>query len=90
MSSCNHLYAKVEECAFSVDKTAFFSSVFGPDDFQMDTSKIPVTHDWSTPRNAKDVQPFLGFAAFYRRFIASYPGITIPLTRLTCKGAPWA
>ena len=58
-----------------------------PDGLQMDTSKIPVIHDWSTPRNAKNVQSFLGFADFYRRFIASYPGITVPLTWLTCKDA---
>ena len=30
----------------------------------------------------------MGFASFYRRFITSYPGITVPLTRLTRKDAP--
>ena len=35
--------------------------------------------------NVKDVQSFLGFANFYRRFIYGYSKIAAPLTRLTCK-----
>ena len=37
----------------------------------------------------KDIQSFLGFANFYRRFIFNYSDIVIPLTRLTRKDAPW-
>jgi len=55
----------------------------------MDTSKIQITRDWPTPQKGKDVQLYLGFADFYRRFIASYSDITAPLTRLTHKDAPW-
>ena len=29
---------------------------------------------------------FLGFANFYRKFIASYSTVACPLTSLTCKG----
>ena len=56
---------------------------------RMDTSEIQVIRDWPTPRRGKDVQSFLGFANFYRRFIATYSDITVPLTRLTRKDAPW-
>jgi len=42
----NHLYAKVEECAFSVNMPRFR---FGPDGLQMDTSKIQVIRDRPTP-----------------------------------------
>jgi len=37
----------------------------------------------------KDIQSFLGFANFYRRFIFNYSDIVVPLTRLTRKDAPW-
>ncbi|MCQ8811502.1 hypothetical protein NQU36_26180, partial [Escherichia coli] len=37
----------------------------------------------------KDVQSFLGFANFYRRFIRGYSEICVPLTRLTKKDSPW-
>jgi len=84
----NNLYATVEKRAFSVDTLDCLGFVIGPDCIRMDTSKIQVIHDWPTPRKGKDVQSFLGFANFYRRFIASYSDITVPLTRLTRKGAP--
>ena len=86
----NNLYAKVEKCAFSVDTTDFLGFVVGPDGLRMDESKIQVIRDWPTPRKVKDIQSFLGFANFYRRFISSYSDITVPLTRLTRKDAPWA
>jgi len=84
----SNLYAKVEKCAFSVDTTDCLGFVFGPDGLRMDPRKIQVMRDWPTPRKVKDVQSFLGVANFYRRFIASYSDITVPLTRLTLKGAP--
>jgi len=37
----------------------------------------------------KDVQSFLGFINFYRRFINKYSEIVVPLTRLTRKNTPW-
>ena len=38
----------------------------------------------------KDIQSFLGFANFYRRFISDYSDIiVIPLTHLTRKGVVW-
>ena len=37
----------------------------------------------------KDIQSFLGFCNFYRRFIFGYSDIVIPLTRLTRKNFPW-
>ena len=85
----NNLYAKVEKCAFSVDTTDFLGFIVGPDGLRMDDAKIQVIRDWPTPRKVKDIQSFLGFANFYRRFIASYSDIVVPLTRLTRKDAPW-
>ena len=37
----------------------------------------------------KDIQSFLSFTNFYRRFIFNYSDIVVPLTRLTWKDAPW-
>ena len=83
------LYTKVEKCAFSVDTTDRLGFVIGPDGLRMDTPKIQVILDWPIPRKGKDVQSFLGFANFYRQFIASYSDITVSLTRLTPKDTPW-
>jgi RNase H-like domain found in reverse transcriptase len=37
----------------------------------------------------KDIQSFLGFANFYRRYIHNYSDIMVPLTRLTRKNISW-
>ena len=55
----------------------------------MSPEKVKSIQDWPEPRKIKDVQSFLGFANFYRRFIDNYSGIVTPLTRLTRKGIPW-
>jgi hypothetical protein len=55
----------------------------------MDPSKVQTIQDWPEPRKIKDIQSFLGFANFYRRFISDYSKIVVPLTRLTRKGVPW-
>ena len=85
----NNLYAKLEKCDFNVDSTNFLGFIISPDGLRMDDTKIQVIRDWPTPRKVKDIQSFLGFANFYRRFIANYSEMSVPLTRLTRKNSPW-
>jgi transposase InsO family protein len=56
----------------------------------MDPGKLQLIRDWPPPSTVKEVQSFLGFANFYRRFIRRFADITKPLTTLTIKGTPWA
>jgi hypothetical protein len=45
--------------------------------------------DWPIPRSVYDIQVFLGFTGFYRRFIKEYSKITTLLTERTkgnCHG----
>ena len=63
--------------------------ILAPSRLTMDNNKVKVIQDWPEPWKVKDVQAFLGFANFYRRFIHNYSGLTVPLTRLTRKGTPW-
>ena len=55
----------------------------------MNPTKVQTIQDWPEPQKVKDVQSFLGFANFYRRFISEYSNIVIPLTHLTHKGVAW-
>ncbi|KAJ1299367.1 hypothetical protein OPQ81_003763 [Rhizoctonia solani] len=45
--------------------------------------------EWPTPRNAKDIEVFQGFANFYRRFVSNFSSIMRPLTLLTPKYQPF-
>src|ERR1700721_260870 len=55
----------------------------------MEPAKIQTIQDWPEPWKVNDIQKFLGFANFYRRFINNYSNIVIPLTCLTHKSNKW-
>jgi len=84
------LYAKLEKCEFDKSSMVFLGYVISPNGIFMDKSKVRTIQCWATPSSVKDVQRFLGFANFYRRFIKSYSKNTIPLTALTCKDKPFS
>jgi transposase InsO family protein len=52
------------------------------DGVTMDPSRVEAITKWPTPASFNDVQIFLGFANFYRRFIESYSKIVGPITDL--------
>ena len=47
--------------------------------------KVDAVTNWEVPKSVKDIQRFLGFANFYRRFIKGFLGICRPLTNLFRK-----
>ncbi|KAK3571296.1 hypothetical protein QTP86_005932 [Hemibagrus guttatus] len=49
---------------------------------EMDNSKITAVTEWPRPTTVKELQRFLGFAHFYRRFICNYSITAAPLTSL--------
>ena len=51
----------------------------------MDPAKVKAVLNWPIPKTVTEVQEFMGFANFYRRFIKEYSGIVTPLTNLTKK-----
>ena len=79
----NGLYCKLEKCHFDKDTVNYLGFILSKDGLKMDPSKVQIIQDWPEPRKVKDIQSFLGFANFYRRFISNYSDIVVPLTRLT-------
>ncbi len=49
----------------------------------MDPEKVKAVREWPTPDSRKQLQHFLGFTNFYRRFIRNYSKLAAPLTTLT-------
>ena len=83
------LCARPDKCTFHTDTVEYLGFVLSPKGLTMSEDKIKIILDWPAPRKVKDVQSFLGFANFYRRFIPHYSDISVPLTRLTRKGTVW-
>ena len=80
------LYVKGEKCEFHVDHVEFLGFCINPSGITMDPKKVSAIMDWPPPKTVHDVQSFLGFANFYRRFIHDYSRLTLPLTSLLKKG----
>jgi hypothetical protein len=79
------LLCKPEKCEFHKEKVEFLGYVVTPGGLSMDPTKVNTILDWNQPTNVKEVQSFLGFANFYRRFVMGYSAIAAPLTELTKK-----
>ena len=86
------LFVKAEKCDFDASNVEFLGYCVGPNGISMDKKKIESIVSWPTPKSVHDVQVFLGFANFYRRFIQSYSVIVTPLTSLLKKhvGFNWS
>ena len=81
----NKLYAKVQKCEFDREEMTFVGYMVSPTGIGMDPAKIKSILEWPVPTSVKEVQAFLGFANFYRKFIDGYSSLATPLTTLTRK-----
>ncbi|KAG0154445.1 hypothetical protein PDIDSM_13 [Penicillium digitatum] len=79
------LFAKLSKCEFCVSETKFLGIIIGEDGIRMDPDKIETIVNWKTPTCLTDVQAFIGFGNFYRRFIRDFSKVIAPLVRLTKK-----
>jgi hypothetical protein len=55
----------------------------------MDPVKVAGVAEWPQPKNKREVQSFLGFANFYRRFIKDFSHHARPLFDLTRNDQKW-
>jgi len=76
------LYAKLEKCAFYQDKIEFLGFILSSTGIAMDPDRVDTVSTWKEPETYREVQVFLGFCNFYRRFIYGYSAIAAPLTGL--------
>lgn len=81
----NNLWAKPSKCAFHTKRIEVLGYIVTPEGISMDPAKVEVILNWAIPSSVRDVQSFVGFANFYRRFIEEYSKRTKPLTNLSKK-----
>jgi RNase H-like domain found in reverse transcriptase/Reverse transcriptase (RNA-dependent DNA polymerase)/Integrase zinc binding domain/Chromo (CHRromatin Organisation MOdifier) domain/Integrase core domain/Retroviral aspartyl protease len=80
------LYVKPEKCQFHVQEVSFLGYLISEKGIRMDPAKVEAITQWPTPTSVHDIQVFLGFANFYRRFIKRFSRIILPITILLKKG----
>ncbi|GJP37082.1 hypothetical protein CLOM_g21526 [Closterium sp. NIES-68] len=82
----NRLITKGSKCEFLKSEVEFLGHVMGADGIKIDPKKITTIRDWKPPTNLQELQSFLGFVNYVRRFIPNMARITGPLTDLLRKG----
>jgi hypothetical protein len=65
----NRLYLKPEKCDFEKTEIEYLGFIISHNSMKMDPVKIKGVMEWPEPSTVKQVQAFLGFTNFYRRFI---------------------
>jgi hypothetical protein len=76
------LFVKLSKCLFAVTEVEFLGFIVSTNGVLMDPKRIDTIVQWPVPKSYLNVQEFLGFTNFYRRFVEAYSKITVPLTSL--------
>ena len=79
----SNLKLKPKKCHFFKKKVEFLGHTVSSDGIECTNSHIKDILEWPEPQNVSQLQSFLGFANFYRRFVPGFATIAEPLTCLT-------
>jgi len=83
------LFLCPEKCKFHWKQIEYLGLVISENKVAMDPVKVAGVHEWPIPENQTDVQAFIGFVNFYRRFIQDFSTIARPLFNLTRSDQAW-
>ena len=85
----NQLFLKLDKCEFEQTKVEYLWVIISYNSVEMDLVKVAGVAEWPVPNNKKEVQSFLGFINFYRRFIQDFSHHARPLFNLTKNDVKW-
>ena len=85
----NKLYAKASKCEFAKAKISFLGHMISRDGISMEEDKLKAIVEWPTPKDVHDIRSFLGLAGYYRRFVAGFSEVAMPISELVKKDVPF-
>ncbi len=80
------LYLKLRKCEFNAKEIGFVGFIITPEEVRMERDRIATIEEWPMPESHRDIQVFLGFTNFYRRFIKGFSRIVRPMTTMLRGG----
>lgn len=83
------LHAKSSKCFFFQESVEFLGHVLDANGVQPAPGKLQAIRDWPVPTNLRNLQSFLGFVNYYRRFIPLFAKVAQPLNALMKKEVPF-
>ncbi len=79
------LQININKCKFHVQKTIFLELLMSIKKLKMNSRKMQAVIDWFTLNNLTQMQFFIDFCSFYRRFIKNFLKIVRLMIQLTQK-----
>jgi hypothetical protein len=86
----NNLSLKIKKCKFEKTQVKYLGLIVGDGEMRMDPAKVSAVANWPEPENKKELQSFLGFCNYSRRFIKDFSEIARPLHDLTKQDVPFS
>ena len=83
------LMLKPTKCELFRSQVNFLGHVATREGVICDPEKIEKVVHWPAPSGLKELQSFLGFTNYYRRFVKNYSELVSPLTKLTRKNVTY-
>lgn len=76
------LKLRPDKCVLFQQQVKFLGHLVNSEGVAPDPDKIAAVQKWPAPQTIHQVRSFLGFAGYYRRFIAGFAGVARPLNSL--------
>jgi len=76
-----------QKSVFHQEEVVFLGHIVKTSGVTMSDRNVKSVQNWAHPRSVKEVQIFIGFANFYRRFIKDFSNVGKPITE-TLRGSP--
>ena len=83
------LFLHPEKCEFCKERIEYLGLVTSENEVSMDPVKVAGVREWPPLESKTDIQAFLGFVNFYRRFIRDFSAKARPLFDLTRSKQVW-
>lgn len=83
------LYARPSKCVFGAAEVSFLGHRVSAAGLHVDSSKVRAIEDWPEPAKPKELVRFLGLCGYYRKFIARFAELVLPLSELVKPDCRW-
>jgi hypothetical protein len=80
------LKIKPSKSVFFQKSVRYLGYLVTTDGIQPDPDKVNKVTEWPVPSSVREVQQFIGFASYYRRFVKDFSTIARPLHQLSQRG----
>ena len=79
------LQANIDKCEFYVTKISYLGLIISTKGIRIDSKKVEAVQNWEILTCIKNVQAFIRFANFYRRFIKVFSNVVCPMIAIIKK-----